>query len=168
MAQHGIDSFYDGWIRDSLLETINSHEGIMTAQDFSNYTAEHQLPISTTYKNFTITSLPAPASGNVVIQALSILNGYKDSFKNENETWWSALGAHRFVESLKFSYSGRTYLGDPNFEPHVRDMEFKFRSSNFTDQCRANITDVRRRRQSWSKPFLSSLNSHFTSHLPAP
>ncbi|KAK9760658.1 hypothetical protein K7432_015108 [Basidiobolus ranarum] len=62
------------------------------------------------YQGHKVIAAPPPASGSVVLSVLNTLEGY-----NLPTDKLSGVNLHRVIESFKYGYAQRTYLGDPNF-----------------------------------------------------
>ncbi|MGB9432931.1 MAG: gamma-glutamyltransferase, partial [Candidatus Acidiferrum sp.] len=63
IAQHGRDAYYQGDIAKRVLDTIKRHGGVMSAQDFAEFSAEWVEPLSTTYRDWTVYELPPNGQG---------------------------------------------------------------------------------------------------------
>jgi gamma-glutamyltranspeptidase/glutathione hydrolase len=57
IATQGRDAFYKGEIATKLIEGMKRHNGVMSAQDLSEYSAEWVEPLSTTYRDWTVFEL---------------------------------------------------------------------------------------------------------------
>jgi gamma-glutamyltranspeptidase/glutathione hydrolase/leukotriene-C4 hydrolase len=137
IADQGADSFYSGFIAESIVNTIAKNSGIITLEDLKNYKALNRPVISTTYHNFKIFTTSAPTSGPVLLNILNLIepyNFYKDGGRN-------TLNMHRLVEAFKFAYAARTEMGDPYFNDIEKRME-ELISKEWADFVRLNITDV--------------------------
>ncbi len=113
IAEKGKDGFYKGEIPQLVSKAMKQYGGIITEEDFAEYTAIKRNVVKGTYKGYDIISMCPPSSGGIaLIQMLNILNRY--SFK-KNE-WHSAKHAHAMLSAMKFAYADRTvHLGDPDF-----------------------------------------------------
>lgn len=76
-----------------------------------DYKVEYTKPRSIDYKGYKVTAPCAPASGAVMLLALSILS----NSESESGGPGSVEDAHRMVEALKWAFAHRTMLGDPRF-----------------------------------------------------
>lgn len=113
IAEEGADTLYNnGTIAKLLVNEMQEMGGIITMEDLNNYFVRWEEPISTTFMNNTIHTVPLPASGSVLILLMNILNGFLPSTKDI--TFYQ-----RFVESLKYAYAKRTELADYRHSPEA-------------------------------------------------
>jgi gamma-glutamyltranspeptidase / glutathione hydrolase / leukotriene-C4 hydrolase len=111
IANEGIDVFYEGSLADWIISTIKSHGGSMTHEDLRNYTTILRSPIRTEYHNYRVISAPVPASGPVAAFILNIL----DQFPGNRASSDKSVFYQQLVEALKYGFSRRTRLSDPEF-----------------------------------------------------
>lgn len=133
IANEGVDTMYtaNGTIANLLVEDIQKLGGIITIEDFVKYKAEWKKPVSTKLKgDYTLHSVPLPASGMILAFILNIMNGY--------ETSNDVLYFHRMIESFKFGYAKRTFLGDLKFNQSFIDS---YSDMNVADEVRSKIVD---------------------------
>lgn len=117
IADEGVDTLYNnGTVAKLLVKEIREMGGILTEQDFMNYTVHWEDSISTTFMDNTIHTVPLPASGSVLVLLLNILNGFLPSNR-------SIIFYQRFIESLKYAYSKRTELADYRFVPEAYEVK---------------------------------------------
>ncbi|KAJ3309835.1 hypothetical protein HDV04_005614 [Boothiomyces sp. JEL0838] len=107
IANEGADVFYNGWIADELIKTINRTGGIVTHEDFQNYKAKESQPLVGSYRGLKVISAPPPASGAVLLSVLNVIENYSEFDK------LNPLNTHRLVEALKHGYAERGFYGDP-------------------------------------------------------
>lgn len=109
----GPNGFYAGETANLIVAEMQRGGGIITRQDLATYTAEWRDPISFTYRDYTLISMPPSSSGGATMAAMA----------NMLERWdVNALGyhtpqmVHLFAEVWKRSYSDRNeYLADTDF-----------------------------------------------------
>lgn len=113
IAAKGADGFYEGWVADRIVETMESDGGLITHDDLKNYVVKERQAIEGTYRNYRVVSMPPPSSGGVhLIQMLNVLEGWDMKGLGHN----SADYIHRLTESMKYAYADRSkYLGDPDY-----------------------------------------------------
>lgn len=113
IAKAGPQAFYDGEIAEKIAAAVREAGGVMTAQDFRKYRVKERRPVTGTYRNFGIISMPPPSSGGThLIEMLNILEPY--DLKASGPT--SAQSAHLMIEAMRRAYADRAvYLGDPDF-----------------------------------------------------
>jgi gamma-glutamyltranspeptidase / glutathione hydrolase len=112
IADHGRDAFYKGEIAAKILDAMKRHNGTMTAQDLSEYSAEWVEPISTTYRDWTVYELPPNGQGLAALEMLNIM----EKFPLGEKDWGfgSTKALHTMIEAKKLAYTDLAkYIGDP-------------------------------------------------------
>jgi gamma-glutamyltranspeptidase/glutathione hydrolase len=87
--------------------------GILTEEDLAGYEVRVREPIVVTFGEYTVTTMPPPSSGGVVLaQMLRVLEGEDLAALGHN----SSAYLHRITETMKHAYADRAHhLGDPDF-----------------------------------------------------
>jgi gamma-glutamyltranspeptidase/glutathione hydrolase len=136
IATHGRDAYYKGEIATKLIEAMKRHNGAMTAQDLSEYSAEWVEPLSTTYRDWTVFELPPNGQGMAVLEMLNIM----EKFPLGDKDWGfgSPKALHAEIEAKKLAYTDLVkYIGDPRGQK----LPVKtFTSKEWADQ-RAKLID---------------------------
>lgn len=134
IAEKGTDAFYRGVIADRIVKASQKHGGVLTKQDFLDYTVEIQKPIRCDYRGYEVISAPPPSSGGVVLcEILNITAGYPLSTLGYRKP----QGTHYILEAMRFAYADRNQsLGDPDFVSNPID---KLLSSKHAAAIRRNI-----------------------------
>jgi len=113
IAEFGPDGFYQGETAENIASAVQAAGGGMTVGDLANYKVEIREPVSGSYRDFEMVSMPPPSSGGThIIQILNTLEGYPLGFLGHNlsET------IHLMAEAMKRAFADRSeYLGDPDF-----------------------------------------------------
>ncbi|KKA28001.1 hypothetical protein TD95_004852 [Thielaviopsis punctulata] len=136
IAIHGPDAFYTGEIAESMVKTIQASNGTMTLQDLQDYRIEVREPLSVEYRNYTLHSVGAPASGAICLSNLKIMEQY------DIEDWADvALSVHRFDEAMRYAYGARMQFGDPAFVKGVSDLETMLLDTETARTIRSKIDD---------------------------
>lgn len=118
IADEGVDTLYNnGTLAQKLVNEIQELGGIITIQDFMDYTVRWEDSISTKFMDHTIHTVPLPASGSVLILILNVLNGFLPFVRNL--TFYQ-----RIVECFKFAYAKRTDLADQYYSPEAYEVSF--------------------------------------------
>jgi gamma-glutamyltranspeptidase / glutathione hydrolase len=138
IAQHGPHAFYKGPIATMVAKASGENGGILTAQDFADYTVTETPPLTCFYRGYRIVSAPPPSSGGTTIcEILNILEGYD----------LRALGfrspqpVRLLVEAMRYAYRDRnTRLGDPAF---VQNPLQHLLSKDYAAEIRTAIDDGR-------------------------
>src|SRR6266478_2275758 len=110
IAAHGRDAFYKGEISKKILETMERHGGVMTADDLAGYSSEWVEPISTTYRDWTVYEMPPNGQGLAALEMLNIM----ETFPLGQTGFGSAKTLHAMIEAKKLAYTDLAkYIGDP-------------------------------------------------------
>ena len=112
VATEGLGVVYGGRIGESIAKTVQDQGGFMTAADLRKFKALWVTPITTTYKGYTVYTIPPPSAGIQVLETLNILEGYdlKSIGQNSSKYW------HVFMEAVNLAATDRDrYVGDPDF-----------------------------------------------------
>lgn len=109
----GREGFYSGYTAERLIRDMMLHGGIITESDLKNYHSVWREPVTGTYKNYRIISMPPPSSGGIaLIQLLNSVENFPMKEWGQN----SVQSIHLMVEAEKWVYADRaTWLGDPDF-----------------------------------------------------
>lgn len=111
IADSGAAVFYTGSIADTIARQVQQGGGLITRQDLAQYQALWRTPLETTYRGYSIITMPPVSGGGAtLIQALNILEGF------DVPPAGTAALAHLEVEALRRAFLDRnTLLGDPAF-----------------------------------------------------
>lgn len=109
LAREGADSMYNnGTIGQQLINDIQKMGGIITLQDLKEYRVRWDKPVEAQLIGGNrLYSLPAPASGSILVFILNVLNGWITGESNETYI--------RIAETYKYAYARRSELADPLF-----------------------------------------------------
>jgi gamma-glutamyltranspeptidase/glutathione hydrolase len=99
IALQGSGAFYTGSIAQTTVAAIKSSGGNLTLADLANYNVTLKPPVEVDYRGFKLRSVPAPASGAVVLQTLNVIQGY-----SERASTYLNLSTHRLDEAIRFGY----------------------------------------------------------------
>jgi gamma-glutamyltranspeptidase/glutathione hydrolase len=106
------DRFYKGDIALELARFSEANGGLFRYEDFAEYTAEVETPVSTNYRGYDIYKNPSSSQGPTELIALNMLEGYDLKSLGHN----SADFLHTSVEAVKLAMGDREkYLGDMDF-----------------------------------------------------
>lgn len=105
--------FYSGKTADLISQFFETNGGLITKQDLANYKPIWRQPVSTSYGDYQVYSMPPPSSGGIhLIQLMNIISHFPVDKAGAN----SAYSTHIKTEAMKFAYADRSqYLGDPDF-----------------------------------------------------
>ena len=111
IAKQGRAGFYQGNIAQKLIKGVQDAGGIWTLEDLHQYQIKERLPITSTYKGYTVTSAALPSSGGIVLS--SMLNQLEQLPLDTADT---SQRQHLIVETMRRAYFDRSqYLGDADF-----------------------------------------------------
>ncbi len=128
IAELGPAGFYLGETAQAVAGEVARRGGVMTLADLADYRAVPREPLRGWFRGKEIFTMPPPSSGGVVLlQALSILDGFP--LDQEREAALAARGetqgpgisgraVHWWIEALRLAFADRAeHLGDPDFVP---------------------------------------------------
>jgi gamma-glutamyltranspeptidase/glutathione hydrolase len=106
------DRFYKGDIAKDLAAFSEANGGLFRYEDFAEYTAEVEAPVSINYRGYQIYKNPSASQGPTELIALNLLEGYDLKALGHN----SPDFLHTSVEAVKLAMADREkYLGDMDF-----------------------------------------------------
>lgn len=113
IAANGVDEFYRGDTARKIVKAVEDKGGVMNLTDLEKYEPVELTPLSGSYKNCELFTLPLPGAGGLhTIQLLNIVEDWPVKKWNHN----SPLYIHYFCEALRFIFADRErYAGDPDF-----------------------------------------------------
>ena len=106
------ESFKTGWVAQDLVKSIQQDGGIIQAEDFESILPKERMPLSGTYRGWSVSTMPPPSSGGVVLlQVLSVLEGHDLLSYGHN----SSELLHLYAETFQHAFADRAnYMGDPD------------------------------------------------------
>ena len=106
------DRFYKGDIAREMAAFSEENGGLFRYEDFANYTAEVEDPVSVNYRGYTVYKNPSASQGPAELLALNLLEGFDLKSMGLN----SAEYIHTSAEAMKLAMADRdTYMGDADF-----------------------------------------------------
>ena len=138
IAESGPDAFYKGPIAKAIVAASDANGGILSEQDFAQYSVTEETPVSCHYRGYHVVSAPPPSSGGTVIcEILNVLSAYPlDQYGRG-----SVQAVHNTIEAERHAYADRNaYLGDPDF---VDNPLQALLSARYADAIRSAIDPVR-------------------------
>ncbi len=113
IRDEGRAGFYEGETAQFLIEEMERGEGLISQEDLDNYHSIWRNPVTSSYKNYNIITMPPPSSGGI---ALTQLLQSVESFDLKNMGHNSANYVHLLTEAERRVYADRAeYLGDMDF-----------------------------------------------------
>jgi len=134
IAEQGRDGFYAGPVAEDIVSYLNSQGGIHTLDDFAAQDSEFLQPITSTYRDYAVSTVPPSNPGLTTLMILNILEGYDLASYGP----MSVERLHLMAEATRLAYNAREEtVGDPNFVDVDVD---KLISKEFADEMRAKIS----------------------------
>ncbi|WP_424964128.1 gamma-glutamyltransferase family protein [Ekhidna sp.] len=99
------DDFYRGETARIISKDMKANNGFITSEDLANYRALDARYISTTYRDYEIHSIPAPAGGGLVVKALNIMEQFELSRMTDAQ--WAIIVNQALaysIESMEYDY----------------------------------------------------------------
>ncbi|OMH79278.1 Gamma-glutamyltranspeptidase 1 [Zancudomyces culisetae] len=158
VAKEGADAFYKGEIAQQMVDSIVKNGGIISLEDLSSYEPKIRSSLEITYKDKKMITSPPPTSGSVVASIFNMLELFESSDKP------TVLELHRFIEILKFGFSDRTRLADPEFN-NLEEIVKTQLSKEHAKQNKAKITDDRTHDFEYYEPEYADKEDHGTTHV---
>lgn len=173
------EDFYKGELAASFVKDVRDNGGVITLDDIANYKVKERVPLKSTIKQksreLNLFTTPMPGGGAVLVSILNINEGYKFdpsdiSAKGSAVTDKDVLTYQRLVESFKFSYAKRPYLGDPDGVSDELKQKIEKFVTNMTskaegERLRNLINDSRTQPMSYYDPYFVKQNSEGTTHV---
>lgn len=112
IAARGPDAFYRGGAAERIVAASAARGGILSAEDFAQYSVRETEPVRCRYRSIEIVSAPPPSSGGTTVcLILGILEGYPMAELG----WNSAQSVHYMAEAMRHAFVDRNFLlGDPD------------------------------------------------------
>jgi gamma-glutamyltranspeptidase/glutathione hydrolase len=113
IRDRGAEGFYRGPVAQKIVEDFKAHGSWITQEDLQAYQPVIRVPITGSYRDYEIITVPPPSSGGIVLlEMLNILEGYKLADFGAG----SSQGVHLAAEAMRRAFRDRSELmGDPDF-----------------------------------------------------
>lgn len=142
----GRKGFYEGKTADLIVREMKRGNGINTKKDLRNYHSVWRTPVSGTYKNYNVISMPPPSSGGIALVSL-----FQSVEKYPLKEWGfqSEKTVQVMVEAERRVYADRAeHLGDPDFikVPQVQLLDKSYnvnRMNNFSFDRASKSTEIK-------------------------
>ncbi len=137
IATQGRRAFYEGPIAEAWTSELRQAGGIITMADLAHYQPVWREPVRSTYRGYSLFTMPPSSSGGVTItETLNILEGY-DSLPSYGSAGW----AHLLGSAYQRAFVDRNAkLADPAF---VKVPIAELTSKAYAARLRATIGDMR-------------------------
>jgi gamma-glutamyltranspeptidase/glutathione hydrolase len=159
IAEGGTEAFYKGPIARAVVEASQANGGILSQQDFADYTVRWDKPVQCRYRGYTILSAPPPSSGGTTLcEILQIIAPYPLA----KWGYGSVDAVHYLAEAERRAFADRnTYLGDPAF---VHDPIAELLSSVHAQRLRSTIVPDKATPSSAVRGDLGANEGNHTTH----
>lgn len=105
-------AFYEGDIAKAIVKFHEENDGLMSAKDLKDFRVGIEAPVMRNYFGFDIYTCDAWCQGPVLLQIMSLLDGFDLKAMGHN----SADYIHTVCEAIKLAFADRErYYGDPRF-----------------------------------------------------
>lgn len=115
LAIDGPDSFYEGWIAERIVESVQRHAvpGALSLEDMRNYQPVRRDPLCMPYRVYRVCGMPPPSAGPLaVMQILGILAHTPLASYAPDDL----MSVHYFSEAGRLAFADRdAYVADPDF-----------------------------------------------------
>ncbi|XP_034393351.1 glutathione hydrolase 7 [Cyclopterus lumpus] len=136
VSAEGLSEFYGGNLTQEMTSAVQARGGVLTEEDFGNYSTVLQQPAEILYQGHHVMAAPAPHAGVALIAALNILEGYNiTSQVPRNSTH------HWIAEALKIALALASGLGDPMYDASISEVVAKMLSKSQASVLRQMIND---------------------------
>ncbi|MES2695740.1 MAG: gamma-glutamyltransferase [Verrucomicrobiota bacterium] len=162
IAKEGSAWFYRGGYAKAVDAWMRENKGTLTAADFGNYVVKKRMPITSSYRGYTLVGLGPPSSGGVhVAQILNILENFDlKALDGGGER------QHVIAEAMKLAFADRAHwLGDPDFADVPRGLLDKGYAKTFAariDPRRTTKVAGHSNPPDWEPRFFEKHTTHFS------
>uniref|UniRef100_A0A8C2CSZ2 Gamma-glutamyltransferase 7 n=1 Tax=Cyprinus carpio TaxID=7962 RepID=A0A8C2CSZ2_CYPCA len=115
---------------------VQAKGGVLTEDDFKNYTTVIEKPLQSLYQGFQVFVPPPPHAGAALLSALNILEGFNITHQVSRSSIY-----HWIAESLKIALSQASGLGDSMFDSSVSELVTQMLSKDQAAALRQKIDD---------------------------
>uniref|UniRef100_A0A8C1TIU7 Gamma-glutamyltransferase 7 n=1 Tax=Cyprinus carpio TaxID=7962 RepID=A0A8C1TIU7_CYPCA len=115
---------------------VQAKGGVLTEDDFKNYTTVIEKPLQSLYQGFQVFVPPPPHAGAALLSALNILEGFNITHQVSRSSIY-----HWIAESLKIALSQASGLGDSMFDSSVSELVTQMLSKDHAAVLRQKIDD---------------------------
>ncbi|KAK2885944.1 hypothetical protein Q8A67_016781 [Cirrhinus molitorella] len=136
IAANGIAEFYNGNLTQEMASAVQAKGGVLTEDDFKNYTTVLQKPLQSIYQGYQVFVPPPPHAGAALLSALNILEGFNITKQVSRSNIY-----HWIAESLKIALSQASGLGDSMFDSSVSELVTQMLSKTQAAAFRQKIND---------------------------
>jgi gamma-glutamyltranspeptidase / glutathione hydrolase len=112
IAKSGADALYRGEIADAIDADMRAHGGLLRRSDLEAFQIVRNVPLSSSYRNFRVTSNQAPGGGIMLLEMLGTLENFDLRSLGHNSVEYIRVVA----EAMKAATRDKDlFIGDPSF-----------------------------------------------------
>ncbi|WP_375578677.1 gamma-glutamyltransferase [Marivirga tractuosa] len=112
IQKEGKKAFYEGKIAQTLVDYIQSQDGIITMEDLAEYESIERKPIHSTFNDYDLYGMPLPSSGGVAVTQMMNMWGQLDEIPKMGSVHYY----HTLAEIMRKAFKDRAqYLGDMDY-----------------------------------------------------
>ena len=112
VAAEGLQAFYAGATAESIVATVQAHNGFLTLEDLESHTTQETTPVSTKYRGMEIFEHPPNGQGFAALIMLNLM----EQFEFSEYAPLSAERYHMMIEAKKLAYADlHQHNADPSF-----------------------------------------------------
>ena len=120
IRDRGPAGFYAGDVADRIVAQMRAAGGLITHEDLRSYTALWCEPVRSSYRGYTVLSMPPSSSGGI---ALVEIGNMLAGFELGELAWHGPTHVHLLAEAWRRAYADRNhYLTDPAFTDMPLDV----------------------------------------------
>lgn len=161
-----VKEFYTGEMARTMAEEFKQRGGLVTMADLAAYRpiirGNGEVIHTVLRGGRSICGAPPPAGSAVAQAILSVMDGYEYDMKSFKDI---AVLYHHFIEASKFSYAGRSWMGDPAFVANATDIARNITSSEWAEWVRSKITEETHPDEYYGGSFEAPPVDHGTTHI---
>jgi gamma-glutamyltranspeptidase/glutathione hydrolase len=100
LAAHGVEDFYHGRIADEIAADMAANGGWVSKVDLARVRVSERMPVRGRYRGLEVVAFPYPGGGDIVVEALQILDTFPPEFLRDD----SADRMHLLLEAVRIAF----------------------------------------------------------------
>jgi gamma-glutamyltranspeptidase/glutathione hydrolase len=114
IGKDGPSAFYAGKVADAFETAAKKGGGDVTKADLASYVVKERVPITFTFRGFTVETMPPPSMGGVAVAQI-LMGLERERMQGRAPEVGTATWHHLFVENARRAYAERRLVGaDPD------------------------------------------------------
>ena len=131
---------------EKLKKSFPDQKPIITVRDFQKYdvieSKKYGYPVKFKNENYLLHTSDLPSSGILIQFMLRILSKYDDLYPQAYmDQTKSELFYQRLIETFKFAFANRQFLGDDNYDDNIKPYFERLKSENYITEVFRKIKD---------------------------